>query len=99
MKWFHFVTIATTTIGYGHVYPKTDNGKLFYIFFSIIGITLMMTLLKSCGSILSSINKMLYSRIKCHLLKNKRLVSDELMAVVSNTSMFLIFMLFVGECS
>ena len=37
MKWFYFTIIATTTIGYGQVYPKTNNGKLFYIFFSIIG--------------------------------------------------------------
>ena len=27
LKWFYFVTIATTTIGYGDVSPKTDNGK------------------------------------------------------------------------
>ena len=42
MKWFYFVTTCTTTIGYGHVHPKTDEGKLFYIFFSIFGIAVMI---------------------------------------------------------
>ena len=61
MKWAYFVIIATTTIGYGRVYPKTDQGKLFYIFFSIIGIALMMTLLRSCGKILMTGNKKFYT--------------------------------------
>ena len=34
MKWFYFVIVASSTIGYGHVYPQTDEGKLFYIMFS-----------------------------------------------------------------
>ena len=46
MKWFYFVVIATTTIGYGDVSPQTPYGRLFYIFFSIVGIAMMMTLLR-----------------------------------------------------
>ena len=92
MKWFHFVTIATTTIGYGHVHPKTDGGKLFYLFFSIIGITLMMTLLRSCGAIINAINKRLYTLFRFYVLGNKKILSDEMMAISSSTLMFIGFM-------
>ena len=67
-KWFYFVIIATTTIGYGDVVPKTDKGKIFYCCFSVIGIVLMMSLLKSCGAILTALNKrfhQLFRTIAC----------------------------------
>ena len=95
MKWFYFITISMTTIGYGHVHPCTDNGKLFYIFFSILGIAMMMSLLKSIGTILTATNKKVYSAISKYLFKDKRVVSVELMSVCSITTMFLIFMLLV----
>ena len=36
-KWFYFIVIASTTIGYGDVCPKTQAGRIFYCFFSVIG--------------------------------------------------------------
>ena len=48
-KWFYFVVVATTTIGYGDIAPQTREGKMFYCCFSIIGIILMMSLLKACA--------------------------------------------------
>ena len=95
-KWFHFVVIATTTIGYGHVHPKSACGKIFYIFFSIIGITLMMTLLKSCGKILTAVNEKVYVLLKRILCRNNNnILSDQLMSVLSITAIFFIFMLLV----
>ena len=96
MKWFYFTIVATTTIGYGHVYPKTDPGKLFYIFFSIIGIVLMMTLLRSCGKILMTVNKKFYRRVsRCLWRDNEPYLSDQFMSVVSLCFIFLGFMLLV----
>ena len=95
MKWFYFVTVATTTIGYGDVYPRTNNGKLFYIFFSILGIVLMMTLLKSCGSILTAANKRFYALINRYLCRNKKFISEQLMSVISIIFIFFCFMLLV----
>ena len=95
MKWFYFVVVASTTIGYGHVYPKTDKGKLFYIFFSILGIVLMMSLLRSCGKILMKANKKVYTVVRRGVFYNRKYASDELMSVVTIVVMFLLFMLLV----
>ena len=95
LKWFYFVTIATTTIGYGDVSPKTDNGKLFYIFFSIIGIILMMTLLRKCGKVLSAANRKFYGLINRYLCRNKQIVSEQLMSAISIIFIFLCY-LFTG---
>ena len=95
MKWFYFVIIATTTIGYGHVHPKTNNGKLFYIIFSVIGIVLMMTLLRSCGAMIMAINKKINKLIQRRCSGRKEYVSDQLASVISMCLMFLTFMVLV----
>ena len=96
MKWFYFAIIATTTIGYGNIYPRTNNGKVFYIFFSIIGIVLMMTLLRSCGKILMTLNKNLYTRVSRYLWRDKEpYLSNQLMSIISMCTIFLGFMLLV----
>lgn len=35
---FYFCTITLTTIGYGDITPHTDTGKLFTIFYVLVGI-------------------------------------------------------------
>lgn len=62
----NFTLNSEAGIFHHQVYPKTESGRLFYIFFSIFGITLMMTLLKSLGDILSKANKKLYSTIRSY---------------------------------
>ena len=95
MKWFYFMIVSTTTIGYGHVSPKTNNGKLFYIFFSIIGILLMMTLLRSCGIILMAFNKKIHILICHYFSKEREYVGNQLLEIVSMCFMFLVFMVLV----
>ncbi len=46
LKWldaFYFSTITLTTVGYGDIVPTTDAGKLFAIFYVIIGIGIIAT--------------------------------------------------------
>ena len=40
---FYFCTITLTTIGYGDITPHTNLGKLFTIFYAIIGIGIIGT--------------------------------------------------------
>lgn len=45
----YFVGSVTTTIGYGHLAPKTQEGRLFLIFFALFGIPLNLLTLQSIG--------------------------------------------------
>lgn len=40
---FYFCTITLTTIGYGDIVPHTDLGKLFTIFYVLVGIGIIAT--------------------------------------------------------
>ncbi len=46
----YFITASITTIGYGDFVPKTDEGKLFTIFLSFVGISLAFLLIASISS-------------------------------------------------
>lgn len=46
LKWldsFYFSTITLTTVGYGDITPRTDVGKIFTIFYVLIGIGIIAT--------------------------------------------------------
>ncbi len=40
---FYFTTITLATVGYGDIVPHTDLGKLFTIFYVIVGIGILAT--------------------------------------------------------
>ncbi len=47
LRWvdaFYFCTITLTTIGYGDITPVTDVGKLFTMFYVLIGVGIIATL-------------------------------------------------------
>lgn len=93
MKWFYFLTIASTTIGYGDISPTTENGKLFYMIFSIFGIGVMMTLLGRCGTIVSAGNNKFFYFIKEKFCSNNNsMISEELLSVISISSCFFFFL-------
>ena len=87
-KWFYFVVISASTIGYGDLYPTTENGKIFFIFFSLIGILLFISLLKRAGSIISAAQQKMVGFFLNTCLKVKQSMSKE---IVSLLSLFLIF--------
>lgn len=54
--------------GYGHIAPVTPIGKLFTIFYAIIGMPLFLLYLSNIGDILATSFKWTYSRIcKCQM--------------------------------
>ncbi|XP_044260312.1 uncharacterized protein LOC123008529 [Tribolium madens] len=58
--------IVITTIGYGHISPKTQWGKIVTIFYAILGIPLMLLCLSNIGDIMATSFRFLYWRVCCY---------------------------------
>nr|XP_012141046.1 PREDICTED: uncharacterized protein LOC100877475 isoform X2 [Megachile rotundata] len=59
--------VVITTIGYGHIAPKTKNGKVVTIFYAILGIPLMLLCLSNIGDVMASSFRFLYWRVCCYI--------------------------------
>ena len=46
----YFVVITVTTIGYGDLFPKTDAGKIFTMFFSFFGVATALYLFSNISN-------------------------------------------------
>uniref|UniRef100_A0A1I8MGT9 Potassium channel domain-containing protein n=1 Tax=Musca domestica TaxID=7370 RepID=A0A1I8MGT9_MUSDO len=69
--------IVITTIGYGHISPRTDWGKVTTIFYAIVGIPLMLLCLSNIGDVMASSFRFIYWRVCCYICtrnskKNRR---------------------------
>ncbi|XP_059115718.1 potassium channel subfamily K member 15 [Peromyscus eremicus] len=62
---FYFAITVITTIGYGHAAPGTDSGKVFCMFYALLGIPLTLVTFQSLGERLNAL-------VRCLLLAAKR---------------------------
>ncbi|XP_066562450.1 potassium channel subfamily K member 3a [Amia ocellicauda] len=61
---FYFAITVITTIGYGHAAPSTDGGKVFCMFYALLGIPLTLVMFQSLGERINTLVKYLLHRIK-----------------------------------
>ncbi|KAL1502466.1 hypothetical protein ABEB36_007603 [Hypothenemus hampei] len=63
--------VVITTIGYGHITPKTNWGKVVTIFYAILGIPLMLLCLSNIGDIMATSFRFIYWRVCCFVCQKK----------------------------
>ncbi|XP_047428962.1 potassium channel subfamily K member 3a [Mugil cephalus] len=61
---FYFAITVITTIGYGHAAPSTDVGKMFCIFYALLGIPLTLVMFQSVGERINTFVRYLLHRLK-----------------------------------
>ncbi|KAL0969500.1 hypothetical protein UPYG_G00228110 [Umbra pygmaea] len=61
---FYFAITVITTIGYGHAAPSTDSGKLFCMFYALLGIPLTLVMFQSMGERINTLVRHLLHRAK-----------------------------------
>ncbi|KAE9533005.1 hypothetical protein AGLY_009433, partial [Aphis glycines] len=61
---FYFATTVLTTIGYGHSTPNTKSGKLFTMFYAMVGIPLGLVMFQSIGEQLNKFSSVVIRQAK-----------------------------------
>ncbi|MCJ8741359.1 hypothetical protein PDJAM_G00069780 [Pangasius djambal] len=79
---FYFAITVITTIGYGHAAPGTDAGKIFCMFYAVLGIPLTLVMFQSLGERMNTFVRFLLHRGKKCLGFRRTSVSMENMVLV-----------------
>ncbi|XP_068593469.1 potassium channel subfamily K member 3a [Cebidichthys violaceus] len=61
---FYFAITVITTIGYGHAAPSTYGGKVFCMFYALLGIPLTLVMFQSVGERINTFVRYLLHRLK-----------------------------------
>ncbi|KAM9342579.1 potassium channel subfamily K member 15 [Pholidichthys leucotaenia] len=85
---FYFAITVITTIGYGHAAPGTDAGKIFCMFYAVLGIPLTLVMFQSLGERMNTFVHYLLHKIKQCLGFRRTEVSMENMVLVGFLSCF-----------
>ncbi|XP_029468697.1 potassium channel subfamily K member 4 [Rhinatrema bivittatum] len=85
---FFFAGTIITTIGYGNISPKTDGGRIFCIFYALVGIPLFGILLAGVGDHLGSSLRKGIGKVEGIFLKWR--VSPTIVRVISAVLFILI---------
>uniref|UniRef100_A0A8C5QLC3 Potassium two pore domain channel subfamily K member 15 n=1 Tax=Leptobrachium leishanense TaxID=445787 RepID=A0A8C5QLC3_9ANUR len=79
---FYFAITVITTIGYGHAAPGTDAGKVFCMFYAVLGIPLTLVMFQSLGERMNTFVRFLLKKMKKCFRMRKTDVSMENMVLV-----------------
>ncbi|XP_057715707.1 potassium channel subfamily K member 3 [Corythoichthys intestinalis] len=79
---FYFALTVITTIGYGHAAPSTDSGKVFCMFYALLGIPLTLVMFQSLGERINTLVRHLLHRAKkCLALRRTEVSMANMVAV------------------
>ncbi|KAL6106027.1 kcnk3 [Pungitius sinensis] len=68
---FYFAITVITTIGYGHAAPSTDSGKVFCMFYALLGIPLTLVMFQSLGERINTfVRYLLHQAKKCLAMRH-----------------------------
>ncbi|KAM6954557.1 potassium channel subfamily K member 3a [Aplochiton taeniatus] len=83
---FYFAITVITTIGYGHAAPSTDGGKIFCMFYALLGIPLTLVMFQSLGERINTLVRYLLHRLKKCLGMRRTEVSMVNMVIIGFVS-------------
>lgn len=63
-----YAVTVITTIGYGHIAPKTTLGRIITIVYALLGIPLTFLYLSNIGNFMANCFRMFYKRVCCDIL-------------------------------